>query len=93
MHLAPNGKEGCAYTAEQVYNMLPPRADRKPKPGLKQGKPKNTDIVWDDHTRWGMDAENEALRDVWTKRFEDAWAAVSIRDPSGFLHHPRYIQS
>ena len=83
MHLAPDGKEGCAYTAEQVYNMLPPRADRKPKPGLKQGKPKNTDTVWDDHTRWGMDAENEALRDVWTKRFEDACAAVSIRDPSG----------
>lgn len=83
MHLAPDGKEGCAYTAEQVYNMLPPRADRKPKPGLKQGKPQNADTVWDDHTRWGMDAENEALRDVWTKRFEDACAAVSIRDPSG----------
>lgn len=83
MHLAPNGKEGCAYTVEQVYNMLPPCADRKPKPGQKHGKPQNADTVWDDHTRWGMDAENEALRDVWTKRFEDACAAVSIRDPSG----------
>lgn len=83
MHLAPNGKEGCAYTVEQVYNMLPPCADRKSKPGKKQGKPQNADTVWDDHTRWGMDAENEALRDVWTKRFEDACAAVSIRDPSG----------
>ena len=83
MHLAPDGKEGCAYTVEQVYNMLPPCADRKSKPGLKQSKPKNAGAVWDDHTRWGMDAENEALRDVWTKRFEDACAAVSIRDPSG----------
>lgn len=83
MHLAPDGKEGCAYTVEQVYNMLPPCADRKPKPGQKHGKPQNADTVWDDHTRWGMDAENEALRDVWTKRFEDACAAVSIRDPSG----------
>lgn len=24
MHLAPNGKEGYKYTAEQIYNMLPP---------------------------------------------------------------------
>ena len=37
MHLAPNGKEGCAYTVEQVYNMLPPCADRKSKPGKKHG--------------------------------------------------------
>ena len=29
-----------------------------------------------------MDEENEALRDVWVKRFEDACEAVSIRDPS-----------
>ena len=33
MHLAPNGKEGYEYTAEQVYDMLPPTGNRgKPKP-------------------------------------------------------------
>lgn len=37
---------------------------------------------WDDHTRWGMYEEDETLRDVWVKRFADACAAISIRDPS-----------
>ena len=31
MHLAPNGKEGYEYTAEQVYEMLPPHQKKKPK--------------------------------------------------------------
>ena len=35
MHLAPDGKEGYEYTAEQVYEMLPPSpANGKPKPAL-----------------------------------------------------------
>ncbi len=110
MHLAPDGKEGYEYTAEQVYAMLPPPPPNgKPKPALtgtlgednddddqdgdakgsalgrakkKQGKNKDTKAVWDDHTRWGMDEEDETLRDVWVKRFEDACEAISIRDPS-----------
>lgn len=110
MHLAPDGKEGYEYTAEQVYGMLsPPPSNRKPKPGLtetlgknsgdddpdgeakgstlgrakkKQAENKKAKEVWDNHTRWGMDEENEALRDLWVKRFEDACEAVSIRDPS-----------
>lgn len=76
MHLAPDGKEGYEYTAEQIYGMLSPSlSDRR----RKNRKPK---AAWDDHTRWGMDAENNILRDVWVKRFEDACEAVSIRDPS-----------
>ena len=35
MHLAPDGKEGYEYTAEQVYAMLPPPPkNRMPKPAL-----------------------------------------------------------
>lgn len=35
MHIAPDGKEGYEYTAEQVYAMLPPPPkNRKPKPAL-----------------------------------------------------------
>lgn len=48
----------------------------------KQAKEKETKAVWDDHTRWGMDEEDETLRDVWVKRFEDACEAISIREPS-----------
>jgi len=29
MHIAPDGKEGYEYTAEQVYNMLPKRKKKK----------------------------------------------------------------
>lgn len=38
--------------------------------------------IWDDHTRWGMYEDDDTLRDVWVKRFEDAVEAISIRDPS-----------
>ncbi len=111
MHLAPDGKEGYEYTAEQVYAMLPPPpSNRKPKPALtgtlggdscgksdpddeakgsalgrakqERGKLDEFPAVWDDHTRWGMEEEDDELRDVWVKRFEDACEVVSIRDPS-----------
>lgn len=110
MHLAPDGKEGYTYTAEEVYAMLPPRPKagggtprsagisedtetdgpkdcnaqgsargraKKVRQAAKKGKAR-----WDDHTRWGMYEEDETLRDVWVKRFADACAAISIRDPS-----------
>lgn len=44
--------------------------------------PENMASSWDDHSRWGMYEEDDALRDVWVKRFEDAAEAISIRDPS-----------
>lgn len=123
MHIAPDGKEGYEYTAEQVYEMIPPS---KKKPGLKgkgtcgegQGNGAKADVggatsgkcalgraiqertkrpslpgVWDDHTHWGDYEEDDTLRDVWVKRFEDAAEAISIRDPSnarGLM--PRFAQ-
>ena len=37
--------------------------------------------TWDDHSRWGT-VDDEALRDVWVKRFADACKAIEVRDPS-----------
>lgn len=71
MHLAPNGKEGYEYTAEQVYGML-----RTPSQN------KNAEEVWDNHTRWGTCEEDDMLRDLWKKRVENACEVISIRDPS-----------
>ena len=49
----------------------------------EQTKAKNiTDGTWDDHTKWGMFEDDDVLRDVWVKRFEDACEAISVRDPS-----------
>jgi predicted metal-dependent peptidase len=121
MHLAPDGKEGYAYTAEQVYNMLPNISSNlsnlmsgsykagnvgNPKDTLdvgvaqanesknqwhwEKGRAEKTkadaeDIYkgcWDDHSHWQETEEDEELRDVWVKRFEDAAKAISIREAS-----------
>ncbi len=108
IHIAPDGKEGYEYTAEQVYEMLhlpsPKHGSIVTLGGLMlgefdvdddfevkvsvlgrakqiQGK-KDSDLGWDDHTRWGMDEDDDTLRDVWVKHLEDACEAISIRDPS-----------
>ena len=93
MHIAPDGKEGHEYTAEQVYAMLPKNLNKKGKdksPGSADGRAKKEIAkdkhqpvwVWDDHSQWGKYEEDDTLRDVWVKRFEDAAEAIEIRDPS-----------
>ena len=93
MHVAPDGKEGHVYTAEQVYAMLPKNPNKKDKdksPGSADGRAKKEIAkdkhqpvwVWDDHSQWGKYEEDDTLRDVWIKRFEDAAEAIEIRDPS-----------
>ncbi len=108
MHVAPDGKEGHEYTAEQVYAMLPKNLNKKgnnkshgsadgrakkgnnKSPGSAVGRAKKEISkeqhqpvrVWDDHSWWGKYEEDDTLRDVWVKRFEDAAEAIKIRDPS-----------
>lgn len=94
MHIAPDGKEGYNYTAEQVYEMLTHNNGSKNNNakvcgGFEQGrakqrtkKPEHTNgHHWDDHSRWGQTENDDSLRDVWCKRFEDAAEAMEIRDP------------
>lgn len=104
MHIAPDGKEGYEYTAEQVYDMLPKQEKEKLQSkgsGVAKGRARQQatnenhkpEWRWDDHSRWGMYEEDDVLRDVWVKRFEDAAQAIEIRDPSnsrGLL--PRFAQ-
>lgn len=95
MHLTPNGREGYEFTAEQVYNMLQKKnsnfkSKTKSNDGFElgrahkeQGKENAKDkAIWDDHSRWDMYEDDDTLRDVWVKRFEEADASISIRDPS-----------
>lgn len=104
MHIAPDGKEGYEYTAEQVYYMLLKQEKKKlhsKGSGVAKGRAiqqatnenHKPEWRWDDHSRWGMYEEDDVLRDVWVKRFEDAAQAIEIRDPSnsrGLL--PRFAQ-
>jgi predicted metal-dependent peptidase len=94
MHIAPDGKEGHEYTAEQVYDMLPPTPPRKkkkiPSSGMEKGRAKQEqgdpkDLTsgghsWDDHSQWSQYEEDDTLRDVWVKQFAEACEAISIRE-------------
>lgn len=113
MHIAPDGKEGHNYTAEQVYEMFPAGgglddggADGngnddgksgsgggtdKSDGGQGKGKGKNKSkgnsgkvkgAQFDDHSRWGSVDEDGLLKDLWVKRFSDAFKAIEVRDPS-----------
>ena len=94
MHIAPDGKEGHEYTAEQVYDMLPPTPPQKkkkiPSSGGEKGRAKQEqgdpkDLTsgghsWDDHSQWSQYEEDATLRDVWVKQFAEACEAISIRE-------------
>lgn len=97
MHLAPNGKEGYEYTAEQVYEMLCTKMKCSAKASQGSGKSsksrnssqgRNTSegSFRDDHSKWGSGTEDEGAqvmqRDIWRKRLTDACEAISIRDSS-----------
>ena len=89
MHIAPDGKEGYNYTAEQVYEMLIKRSSNK-KSGSsslagsqseKGDKGKQAGTSFDDHSRWRDAKEiDETLTDLWQKRVEDACKAIEVRE-------------
>ena len=96
MHLAPDGKEGHLYTAEEVYEMLPKRKSKSipgsENGGAEKGRAKKEQAEradgmalpkrWDDHSKWGRFEEDSVLRDVWVKQFAEACEAISVRDNS-----------
>ena len=75
MHLAPNGKEGYLYTAEEVYNML--IKDSLAKNGGKNIKGES----FDDHSHW-EEADDDFTIDEWEKRVIDAAESSAKRDTS-----------
>ena len=85
MHVAPDGKEGRFYTAEEVYAMLPVKGKKEGAPGMSGSGGNgggNGSGDWDDHSKWGTADEDEYLQDEWSKNLLDACEAIEIRDPS-----------
>ena len=81
MHLAPDGKEGYNYTAEEVYAMLPGIAKGGKKPGKHDSKGKeNGNGIWDDHSRWGSIEISNKDRDIWANRIRSAAEAIEMRN-------------
>lgn len=85
MHVAPDGKEGRFYTAEEVYAMLPVKGKKKGASGMMGSGGNgggNGGGNWDDHSKWGTADEDGSLKDEWSKNLLDASEAIEIRDPS-----------
>ena len=91
MHIAPDGKEGHEYTAEQVYHMLPPTKspkDETHEASWENGRAKHEQEdpglsesgFHDDHSHWCKIEENPTLRDAWVKNIRDAGSAIEIRE-------------
>ena len=81
-HLAPNGREGWLYSAEEVYEML----EKSPKiQMLLAASDSERGAGWDWHIiDDGSDPDAEAeSSQVWAQRLADAKASMSVRDPSG----------
>lgn len=77
MHIAPDGKEGYHYTAEQVYEMLPSM------PGKPNGKGKSSTAgTWDDHEKWQDLPEDDFECEQWDHLLETACEVISIRAAS-----------
>ena len=79
MHLAPNGREGYEYTAEQVYEMLPSRPD---KAGNGNGGKGGTGNGWDEHDKWCGETADDYEKEQWAHRLETACETISIRQAS-----------
>lgn len=80
MHVAPDGKEGYNYTAEEVYAMLPYSAKKSGSQNISSGgrpRGKKNQKGFDDHSKWGGGEEK-----VWIDRVKNAAAVVSIREKS-----------
>ena len=90
MHLAPNGKEGYEYTAEEVYNMLQKNLGMNNAKLQSNGKIKNTNNVEklsefehsiiDNHTKWQQIEKNEELEELWISRLDEVSRIIEIRD-------------
>lgn len=80
MHLAPNGKEGYEYTAEEVYNMLQKNLGMNNAKLQSNGKTKNTTNIIDNHTKWQQIEKNEELEELWISRLDEVSKTIEIRD-------------
>ena len=80
MHLAPNGKEGHGYTAEEVYEMLVPPAGGKRKNAGGKGDGRSAERL-DDHSHWPEETDRE-LEEEWDQYLREACEAIAVRDPS-----------
>ena len=72
MHIAPNGEEGCKYTAEKVYDML------NTTRGIDNLLDSGEIALTDDHSKWGSSSA-QGLDEEWMMRVRNAYEAARKR--------------
>ena len=72
MHLAPDGKEGYLYTAEEVYVML-----------IKDPDWESYANAWDVHEFWGTFPRDSVEVEAWKQSFKDACQSMGMRGGQG----------
>lgn len=72
MHVAPDGKEGCRYTAEEVYEMLLSHG--------YDGSANRSEMfrLTDDHSKWGTSTD-KGLSEEWAQRIREAYEVAGKR--------------
>ncbi len=102
MHLAPNGKEGYLYTAEQVYQMLgdlpdPPDEKRSSDGAGNAGDGADTDGSdrerFDSHELWDTVEETSSVEDRWKKIVKDTAGkyASSVKLPPSLREYVKKL--
>lgn len=82
IHIAPNGKEGYLYTAEQVYKML-----------VSKCKELLGDIVlWDNHNGWGKHPETSRVYEEWIQHFKDTCESIGARNGQVDINVPLFVE-
>ena len=81
MHLTPDGREGCDFTAEEVYEMLIDHCK-------KHNVAVNPDAGFDEHGKWGKgknggSSDDGYLSDLWAQRTMDAAKAAAEMAKTG----------
>ena len=88
MHIAPNGREGREYNAEEVYQMLLNKADKNDGDYFSASLSGNHSVqVIDRHDVWKAISNESSLRDTWNERIRKA-----VSDCRGIMQIPPSIR-
>ena len=89
MHLAPDGKEGREYNAEEIYQMLIRQNHTNRISQMQTDNGKSEKSSFDRHDIWQGICDKIQLQDSWNKKIQSAFRQCG--DSTGMPQHVRTI--
>ena len=89
MHLAPDGKEGREYNAEEIYQMLIHQNHANKSSQIQTDNGKSEKSSFDRHDIWQGICNKIQLQDSWNKKIQSAFRQCG--DSTGMPQHVRTI--